>query len=323
MALHKNDLRKENGVSTTEEEGAVQTEAVRNPEAPGGGERPARRRRQERLHAKYGPWAVVTGASSGIGREIAIELAEAGLDLILVARTRAKLEQTAADLAARYGIETRVVVSDLSRESGVEAVESATSELDVGLLVAAAGFGTSGAFLEASLETELEMLYVNCRAVLEMSLRFGRLFAERGRGGILLMSSLVGFQGMPNAAHYAATKAYVQTLAEAMHAELAPQGVDVLASAPGPTDSAFAARAGMQMGRALKPSDVARLTLDALGRRSTVLPGSLSKLLAYSLIPLPRGARVRVMGRVMSGMTKHRRRDKGVDLDNEGAERLG
>lgn len=319
--LHKKDARKENGLSTMEEN-AAQSEAQRSAAASGSGERPGRNRRHERLRNRYGPWAVVTGASSGIGREMAIELAEAGLDLILVARSQATLEQMAADLAAQYGIETRVIAFDLSREAGVEAVESATRDLEVGLLVAAAGFGTSGAFLEASLKRELEMLYVNCRAVLEMSLRFGKRFAERGRGGILLMSSLVGFQGTPNAAHYAATKAYVQTLAEALHVELAPRGVDVLASAPGPTDSGFAARAGMRMGRTLKSADVARLTLDALGYRSTVLPGSLSKLLAYSLVPLPRGARVRMMGRVMGGMTRHRREDRTVDPDNGGTERL-
>jgi short-subunit dehydrogenase len=118
------------------------------------------------------------------------------------------------------------------------------------------------------------------------------------------MSSIVGFQGTPNAAHYAATKAYVQTLAEALHVELAPLGVDVLASAPGPTASGFAARARMQMRVALEPEDVARSTLEALGRTSTVLPGALSKLLAYSLVQLPQWARVRIMGRVMDGMTR-------------------
>jgi short-subunit dehydrogenase len=117
-----------------------------------------------------------------------------------------------------------------------------------------------------------------------------------------------GFQGMPNAAHYAATKAYVQALAEALYVELSPLGVDVLASAPGPTNSGFAARAGMRMGMALNPSDVAQSTLDALGRKSTVLPGFLSKLLTYALVPLPRWGRVRIMGRVMRGMTKHRHR---------------
>lgn len=265
-------------------------------------------RRQERLRTRYGPWAVVTGASSGIGREMALRLAEAGLNLVLVARSRETLERMAADVTARRGVEVRVAAADLSQRTGAEAVESATRDLDVGLLIAAAGFGTSGPFLDSSLEKDLEMLDVNCRAILEMSLRFGRRFAGRGRGGMVLMGSLVGFQGTPNAAHYAATKAYVQTLAEGLHVELAPLGVDVLASAPGPVDSGFAARAGMRMGRALEPAEVAGPTLDALGRRSTVLPGALTKVLSYSLAPLPRWARVRVMENVMGGMTKHKRK---------------
>jgi len=265
-----------------------------------------RDRRQERFRARYGPWAVVTGASSGIGRETAAMLAEAGLNLVLVARSQETLDRMAADLTVSRGVEVRVIGRDLAQKAAAGAVERATRDLDVGLLVAAAGFGTSGPFLDASPERELEMLDVNCRAPLEMSLSFGRRFAERGRGGIVLMGSLVGFQGTPNAAHYAATKAYVQTLAEALHVELAPLGVDVLASAPGPTDSGFASRAGIQMGATLSPADVAGPTMDALGRKSTVLPGALSRVLAYSLAPLPRWARVRIMGRVMGGMTKHR-----------------
>jgi short-subunit dehydrogenase len=266
-----------------------------------------RDRRQERFLARYGPWAVVTGASSGIGREIALGLAEAGLNLVLVARRRDVLERLASDIGARREGEIRVVAADLASESALATVEEATQDLDVGLLVAAAGFGTSGPFLDSSLAEELEMLDVNCRAPLRMALHFGRRFALRGHGGIVLMSSIVGFQSTPNAASYAATKAYVQTLAEALHVELAPQGVDVLASAPGPTESGFAARARMQMGVALEPEDVARSTLKALGTTSTVLPGALSKLLAYSLVPLPQWARVRIMGRVMGGMTKKER----------------
>lgn len=260
--------------------------------------------RGEKLRTSYGPWAVVTGASSGIGREVARELTGAGLNVVLVARGRGVLEAMASDLAARHGVEARVVAADLAPGAGTEAVERATRDLDVGLLVAAAGFGTSGPFLDSSLETELEMLDVNCRAPLRMSLHFGRRFAARGRGGIVLMGSVVGFQGTPNAANYAATKAYVQTLAEALHAELAPRGVDVLSSAPGPTASGFADRARMRMGSTLDPADVARATLDALGRGPTVLPGALSKVLAYSLAPLPRWARVRIMARVMGGMVK-------------------
>jgi hypothetical protein len=118
------------------------------------------------------------------------------------------------------------------------------------------------------------------------------------------MSSLVGFQGVPRAAHYAATKAYVQSLAEGLHHELMPLGVDVLASAPGPVHSGFAGSANMQMGLAQRPQDVVAATLTALGRRATVRPGWLSKVLEWSLKPLPRWGRVRMMGVVMGGMTR-------------------
>jgi len=121
-----------------------------------------------------------------------------------------------------------------------------------------------------------------------------------------LLASLVGFQGTPFSAHYAATKAYVQSLAEALHVELALSGVDVLASAPGPVQSGFAARAGMHFGVAVKPAEVAQATLDALGCKTTVVPGLLSKILTYSLSALPRSSRVRMMGWVMRGMTKQR-----------------
>lgn len=258
-----------------------------------------------RLRRRYGPRAVVTGASSGIGREIAVALAEAGLDLILVARRETALRELAADLVARHGVDVVVMALDLARADGVDDLVAATADTDIGLYVAAAGFGTSGEFLHTAIETEREMVRLNCEAVLVTSLVFGRRLADRGRGGIVLMSSIVGFQGMPHAAHYAATKAYVQTLAEALHVELRPHGVDVLAAAPGPTHSGFADRAGMTMGRALSPTTVARGTLDALGRRPTALPGLLSRVLKDSLAPLPRRARVRIMGSVMAGMTGH------------------
>lgn len=259
---------------------------------------------QKRLQTRYGTWAVITGASSGIGYEMALRLAEAGLNLVLVARSQAVMEQIAKDLRDRYGIEVRVVRLDLAMQTGVETLAAKTHDLDVGLLVAAAGFGTSGLFLQADLNQELEMLNVNCRSLLGLTWHFSQRFAQQRRGGIVLMSSIVGFQGMPFAAHYAATKAYVQTLAEALYVELAPLGVDVIASAPGPTNSGFADRAGMKMEKALSAAEVAEGTLNALGRKSMVLPGFLSKLLTYSLVPLPRWARVRIMGGVMKSMTK-------------------
>lgn len=120
------------------------------------------------------------------------------------------------------------------------------------------------------------------------------------------MSSLVAFQGVPRAANYAATKAYVQSLAEGLLVELAPLGVDVMSSAPGPVFSGFAKRTHMNMSIGLTPKSVAWATLNALGRRGTVRPGWLSILLEASLAFLPRWGRVRMMGVVMDGMTKHR-----------------
>jgi short-subunit dehydrogenase len=261
--------------------------------------------KQQQWRAKYGPWAVVTGASDGIGRETAIALAQTGLNLVLVARRRPLLEQLAADLSTRSGIETLVIEADLTRFDAVEHVMALTQHLDVGLLVASAGFGTSGRLIDSPLEAELNMIDVNCRSVLAMSQMFGRRFARQRRGGIVLMSSLLAFQGVPFAANYAATKAYVQSLAEGLRVELAPFGVDVVASAPGPVHTGFETRADMRMTMALKPAEVARATLDALGRRGTVRPGLLSKLLESGLAALPRWGRVRAMGRVMQSMTRH------------------
>jgi short-subunit dehydrogenase len=119
------------------------------------------------------------------------------------------------------------------------------------------------------------------------------------------MSSLVAFQGVPRAATYAATKAFIQTFAEGLRLELSSSGVDVVASAPGPVRTGFEARADMRMSAAAGPAVVARATLDALGHRTTVRPGFLSKFLEASLLPLPRLARSRIMSVVMGGMTRH------------------
>jgi len=263
-------------------------------------------RSARRLRARYGPWAVVTGASDGIGRALASELAAAGVHVVLAARRQEALDALGAELTTRYGVETRSAVVDLSQPSGASMLLNATRDLDVGLLVAAAGFGTSGEFLSADIESELGMIDVNCRAVAALSHGFGNRFVARGRGGLILLSSLVAFQGVPRTANYAATKAYVQSLAEGLRIELATHGVDVLASAPGPVNSGFAARALMTMSFAQSPAEVARGTLAALGRWGTVRPGFLARFLELSLSFLPRWGRVRMMGLVMKGMTGHR-----------------
>ncbi len=253
---------------------------------------------------KYGPWALVTGASDGIGRAFAEELARRGVHVVLVARRRLQLEQLATTLTQTYGVQCQVLVANLSDAQGVQQVLDNSTGRDVGLVVCAAGFGTSGPFLQNDLATELDMLQVNCGALAALSWGLGQRLVQRGRGGLVLLSSVVAFQGVPRSAHYAATKAYVQTLSEGLREEWRELGVQVLAVAPGPVRSGFAARSQMSMARAEDPQVVARASLDALGRTGTVRPGLLAKLLGYSLALAPRWGRVRIMGRVMAGMAR-------------------
>lgn len=258
----------------------------------------------------YGPWAIVTGASSGIGEAFARALAERGLNLVLVARRQDRLNTLARELEERHQIETTVVAADLADYTETAALLARTTPLDAGLLVQAAGFGTAGDYLSIPAEEELLMVDLNCRTVQCLARGFGERFADRGRGGIILLSSIVAFQGTPRSAAYAASKAFVQSLAEGMAPDLAARGVDVLASAPGPVRSGFAGRANMMMGGADSPEIVAAQTLAALGRRNGIRPGTLGKVLGGSLSMLPRRARSVIMGRIMAGMTKHQNAQK-------------
>lgn len=255
--------------------------------------------------AGFGQWALVTGASEGIGREFALQLAAAGFDLILVARRQPVLDALARELEQRHRIRCAVVPADLTTAEGIGSVVAAAENREVGLLVAAAGFGTSGPFVTAPIAEELAMIDVNCRAVVALSHHFGSRMVARRRGGIVLMSSLLAFQGVPRATNYAATKAFIQTFAEGLNRELAPSGVAVIAVAPGPVRSGFEARANMRMGLAQDPADVVPATPRALGRRTTVRPGWLSKGLEASLALLPRVLRTRILAIVMGGMTRH------------------
>jgi hypothetical protein len=254
------------------------------------------------LAGRCGPWAVVTGASDGIGKSFADLLAAQGVNLVLVARRRDVLDALAAGYSSNHGISCSVVARDLTQPQAAVEIDAATRQLDVGLLVASAGFGSSGSFLQIALEDHVSMIDVNCRAVAALAYFFGRRMQASGRGGIVLMSSLLGFQGVPGAANYAATKAYIQTLAEGLRVELAASGIDVLSVAPGPIRSGFAARANMRYSMSQGPEVVAKQALAALGRKGTVRPGYLAKGLEASLSALPRSARVRIMRQVMAGM---------------------
>jgi len=261
-----------------------------------------------RLKTQYGEWAIVTGASSGIGLELATQLADAGFNLVLNSRHLEKLLEVEKLLKANSGIEIKVVNADVSETEGIDLIVEATKGLNVGLLIASAGYGTSGNFIDSSIHSEINMLRVNCEALLALTHYYSQQFVQQKRGGIILMSSMVAFQGTPYSANYAASKAYVQTLAEGIAVELRKHNVDILAAAPGPVESGFSKRANMKMSMSLTPSQVGVPILKALGRQTTVLPGILTKFLVYSLRTVPRWGKVKIMEKVMGGMTEHQRK---------------
>ncbi len=249
---------------------------------------------------------LITGATSGIGRELALQFGRAGFKLILTGRRAPLLQEFCTQLFDEYQTEAIPIPGDLSNAADVQALIRESAHLPIGIVVLNAGYGTSGNFLKADIARETNMLDLNCKAVLQLTHHFAnQMKAVNQKGAIVLMSSIVAFQGVPHAAHYAATKAYVQSLGEALALELKPAGIDVLCAAPGPVESGFGQRAGMQMGSALKPEQVGVPIINAIGRRSKVLPGLLTKFLAFNLSTVPRWAKIRIIGKVMAGFTKH------------------
>jgi uncharacterized protein len=262
----------------------------------------------DRLSARfkrYGAYAMVTGASEGIGRCFAEELAKAGMNVVLVARREEHLNALAKDLEARYAVLCPVITTDLSNEAQLDKLIEITDSLDIGLLVCNAGFGTAGNFLDSAIETEMNMLCVNCAALTRLVHHFGRKFKNKGTGGVVLLSSIVATQGVARSAHYAASKAYVQTLGEGLQQEWRGSGLDVLLVAPGPVETGFAKRSQMRLGRAASPQVVAVQSLQALGRQNTIHPGGLAKLMALALATTPRALRVKIMSTIMGSMTRH------------------
>lgn len=244
------------------------------------------------------PWALLTGASSGIGRALTPLLAARGHGLVLVARREEELRRLAASLP----VPTRVLALDLSEPAAWARLDEATTDLDLGVVVLNAGIGGAGPFLAADPEAEQALVRLNVGAVLAACHRFGRRLAARGSGQLVLLSSVLAFQGVEGSATYAASKALVQALAEGLRPELGRRGVDVLAVAPGPTHTEFAARAGMRMGLADPAARVARSIDAALGGRGTRFPGLVGRLLRWGVLTLPRPLRSFIFGRAVAGM---------------------
>jgi uncharacterized protein len=248
---------------------------------------------------RYGPWALVAGASAGLGEAFARRLASRGLHLLLLARRGDALETLGAELRARHGVEVRTAASDLGRADLLEVVTPLVAGAEVGLLVYNAAASAIGPFVDRPLSAQLAVLDVNCRAPLLLAHALGGPMARRGHGGLLFMASVAGGQGNPWLASYAASKAFDIVLAEGLWGELRERGVDVLAARAGATRTpGFAASKPRGRVPLMEPGEVAEQALAALGHGPTVVTGRLNKLAAFLFTRvLPRRAAIGVMGR--------------------------
>jgi short-subunit dehydrogenase len=234
--------------------------------------------------AKYGPWAVVAGASEGIGAAFSRQLAAKGLKLILIARRAEPLDALATELRAG-GCDVVVWAADLG-DAGIEAeARRLVVEHEIGLVVLNACASQTGPFLDLDLRGKLATLDVNCRAPLILTSVFGEAMRARGRGGIVFMSSLTGFQGLALLSTYAATKAFCTVLAEGLWDELGAHGVDVLCNVAGATltpnfeKQIAAERRSSAM--PMTPAAVAAEALAALGRRPLHVAGRRNRVVHF------------------------------------------
>lgn len=248
---------------------------------------------------RYGPWALVVGASDGLGAALATQLARRGVHLVLTARRRTLLDGVAHGLRSAHGIETITVPADAGHADGLNDILHAVNGVDVGLVICNAASAPVGAFLDLTTGQLDATLDLNCRSAARLAHAMGPRLVARGRGGFVLVGSLAGLQGSALVAQYAATKAYLRVLAEGLWAEWKPLGVDVLACCPGlvrtPTYEASAPARSRLAPAPMPPDTVARQALDALGRRPVLIPGLANRYGARVLGLLPRRAVIAVV----------------------------
>lgn len=243
----------------------------------------------EAFRARFGPWAVVAGGSDGIGAAFGEALARRGLDVVLIGRSEAKLAAQVARIEALHPVKIRALVADLTAADVGVRVGRATADLDVGLLIYNAGSGREmGSFLDHPVENWMRQVQLACSGPVLLAHHFGGRLRARGRGGIVLMSSLASLVGSAYIATYAAAKAFDTILGEGLWNELAPAGIDVLTCLAGATDTETFREDTGGFPNAMAPLDVADGTLDFLGRGPIYVPGEGNRAGARATWPVPR-----------------------------------
>ena len=230
----------------------------------------------------YGDWALVAGATTGIGAELTSQLAAKGYNLVLVARKENDLMEQASSLKKRYGVEVSYVSADLTTQEGINKLTQINEE--IGLLVISAGIEVNGSFWKTAIEKEMALIQLNVMAPLQLTHHFCKGMVDRKKGGILLISSLSGHMPNPYFSNYAGTKAYILNFGASLYGELKPKGVDISVLSPGLTNTGMIQDNGMDWSKtpmtAMEPSEVAEIALSNLGKQFLIVPGFKNKMMA-------------------------------------------
>ena len=258
---------------------------------------------------RYGPWGIVLGASEGLGAAYAHGLAARGLDVIVVARRAEQLEGVAADVAATHQVDTRAVPADLGAADVLQTIRTATSDVEIGIVVYNGAAGYVGPMLDQDVESLQAIVAVNCTGPLLVCREFGPRLAARGRGGLVLWGSAAGLAGAAFNSAYAASKAFDLVLGESLWAEWRDRGVDVL-SVIGPaidTPNYRAAGVGQHesMPPALAPEVVVDEVLEALGTTPSFVPGAQNRDGIALLGTLPRHQQVEALSAAHARFADH------------------
>lgn len=242
---------------------------------------------------EYGPWAFITGASSGIGKEFAYQLAANKFNLVLTSRRQQVLEDLGQALHSKFGIQYKAMAADLSQEKSIDQIIQSIAGLDIGLVVSNAGTGAPGEFIEKNMDDLLKMVNTSVLSHLKISHHFARVFAQRRRGGIILVSAMGAKNGLPFMTNDAGTRAYIRSLGLGLHEELKRYKVNVSVLETTPTDTPLVADLGFSADkmpmRPITTKQCVQETLAALKtNRSIVLPGLkfriINKLVPSSLM---------------------------------------
>jgi uncharacterized protein len=256
--------------------------------------------------AKYGPWALVAGASDGVGAAFAEGLAERGVNVVLLARRQAVLDEVAAGISARTGVQTRTLAVDLAEHDATSKIAGATDDLDIGFLVYCAGADPNfEPFLANPITTAEAMVHRNCMVPMQLCHHFAPAMVERRRGGIVLFGSGAGLAGGPNMVAYGATKAFDMVFAEALWTELHDKGVDVLGLILGKTNTPALRRLEHSRGHLSSedeaPPDAASVdeviseAFENLTNGPTLMAGDMMRLAAQMLGSLTRNEAVNLV----------------------------